>query len=153
MKHFGRRSWSPTRVKTRDEHDSKWPEDRSVNMQIFRDSTKKRRSLDSKIQALTAKKTTSKAHMQVHTNKGSREKKAWRKPGPNRAETGLRRPAWADRLSPFRARFGVPFDLAASRAICSPLAESHKEIHSSSIAEEQRREGHHSGEERVEMVD
>jgi hypothetical protein len=33
------------------------------------------------------------------------------------------------------------------------LAESHKEIDSSSAAEEQRREGHRSGEERVEMVD
>jgi hypothetical protein len=91
--------------------------------------------------------------MQVHTNKESREKQAWRKPGPNRAETGLGRPAWADRPSPSQARFGTPFDLAASRAIYSPLSESHEDIHSSSTAEEQRREGHRSGEERVEMVD
>jgi hypothetical protein len=109
--------------------------------------------MDSKIQALTAKETTSKAHMQVHKNKGSCEKQAWRKIGPNRAETGLGRPAWADRPSPFWARFGAPFDLATSRAIYSPLAESHEEIHSSSAAEEQRREGHRSVEERVEMVD
>jgi hypothetical protein len=33
------------------------------------------------------------------------------------------------------------------------MTESHREIHSSSAAEEQRREGHSSGEERVEMVD
>jgi hypothetical protein len=91
--HFGRRSWSPTSVKTRDEHDSKWPEDRSVNVQVFRDSTRKRQSLRSKIQALTVKETTSKVHMQVHTNKGSHEKQPGRKPGPNRAETGLGRPA------------------------------------------------------------
>jgi hypothetical protein len=58
-------------------------------MQIFRDSTRKWRGLDSKIQALTVKETTSKAHMQVHTKKESREKK----PGSNRAETGLGRPA------------------------------------------------------------
>jgi hypothetical protein len=122
-------------------------------MQIFRDSTRKWRSLDSKIQALTAKETTSKAHMQVHTNKESCEKQAWRKPGPKRAKAGLVQLAWADRPSPFRARFDTPFDLAASRAIYSPLVESHKEIHSSSTAEEQRREGHRSGEERVEMVD
>jgi hypothetical protein len=122
-------------------------------MQIFRDSTRKQRSLDSKIQALTAKKTTSKAHMKLHTNKESREKQAWRKPRPNRAEMGLGRPTWADRPSPIRARFDAPFDLAVSRAIYSPLAESHKVRHSSSAAEEQRREGHHSGEERVEMVD
>jgi hypothetical protein len=107
-------------------------------MQIFRDSTRKRRSLDSKIQALTAKETTSKAHMQVHTNKESREKQAWRKSVPNWAETGLGQPAWADRPSPFQTRFGAPFDLAASRAIYAPLVESHGGIHSSSAAKEQK---------------
>jgi hypothetical protein len=113
----------------------------------------KRRSLDRKIQALTVKETTSKAHMQVHTNKESCEKQSGKKPGPNRAETSLARPAWADWPSPSQARFGAPFDLAASRAIYSPLAEIHAETHSSSAAEEQRREGHHPREERVEMVD
>jgi hypothetical protein len=120
VKHFTRRSWSPTRVKTCDEHDSKWPEDWSINMQIFRDSTRKQRSLDSNIQALTVKETTSKAHIQVATGEETG------------AETGLGRPAWADRPSPFRARFDTPFDLVASRAIYSPLAESHVKIHSSS---------------------
>jgi hypothetical protein len=95
------------------------------------------------IQALTVKETTSKAHMQVHTNEESREKQPGRKLGPN----------WADRPSPFRARFGTPFDLAVIQTIYSPPAKSHTEIHSSSTAEEQRREEHHSGEERVEMVD
>jgi hypothetical protein len=122
-------------------------------MQIFRDSTRKRRSMDSKFQALTVKETMSKAHMQVHTNKESREKQPGKKPGPNRAETGLRLPTWADRPSPFWTRFGAPFDLAASRAIYNPLAESHTEIHSQSAAEEQRREGYHPREERVKMVD
>jgi hypothetical protein len=65
----------------------------------------------------------------------------------------LGRPAWADRPSPSQAQFGAPFDLASSQAIYSPLAESHEEGHLSSAAEEQRREGHRSGEERVEMVD
>jgi hypothetical protein len=46
-----------------------------------------------------------------------------------------------------------PFDLAAIRAIYSVEAESHASIHSSSPTEEQRREGHHLGEERVELVD
>jgi hypothetical protein len=64
-----------------------------------------------RIQALTVKKTTSKAHMQVHTNKGSREKQPGRKLGLNRAEMGLGRPAWADRPSPLRGRFGAPFAL------------------------------------------
>jgi hypothetical protein len=46
-----------------------------------------------------------------------------------------------------------PFDLGAYQAIYSPLTESHTTIHLSSAVEEQRREGHRSGEERVEMVD
>jgi hypothetical protein len=54
-----------------------------------------------RIQALIVKETTSKAHMQVHTNKRSREKQPGRKPGLNRAELGLGRPAWADRPSLF----------------------------------------------------
>jgi hypothetical protein len=45
------------------------------------------------------------------------------------------------------------FDLAAIRAIYSPEVESYASFNSSSVAEEQRREGHHPGEERVELVD
>jgi hypothetical protein len=45
-----------------------------------------------------------------------------------------------------------PFDPAAIRTIYSPLAESHASTHSSFIVEEQRREGHHSKEERVKLV-
>jgi hypothetical protein len=62
-----------------------------------------------RIQALTVKETTSKAHMQVHTNKGSRENQPGRKPGPNRAKMGLGQPAWADWPSPLQARFASPF--------------------------------------------
>jgi hypothetical protein len=72
-----------------------------------------------RIQALTMKETTSKAHMQVHTNKETREKQPGRKQGPNRA--------WADRPSPFRARFGTPFDLPVLRTIYSAPAKSHEE--------------------------
>jgi hypothetical protein len=46
-----------------------------------------------RIQALTVKETTSKAHMQVHTNKESCKTQPRRKPGPNQAEMGLGRPA------------------------------------------------------------
>jgi hypothetical protein len=84
------------------------------------------------IQALTVKETMSKAHMQVHTNGESREKQLGRKPGPNWAETGLGRSAQVGRSSPFRARFGTPFDLASIQTIYSPLAKSHTSIHSSS---------------------
>jgi hypothetical protein len=47
----------------------------------------------------------------------------------------------------------LPFDLAAIRAIYSPGVKSHASINSSSAAEVQKREGHHLGEERVELVD
>jgi hypothetical protein len=62
-----------------------------------------------RIRALTVKEMTSKAHTQVYTNKGSREKQQGRKLGPNRAEMGLGRPAWADRPSPLWAQFATPF--------------------------------------------
>jgi hypothetical protein len=46
-----------------------------------------------------------------------------------------------------------PFDLAAIQAIYSPEARRHASTHSPFATEEQRREGHHLGEERVELVD
>jgi hypothetical protein len=54
------------------------------------------------------------------------------------AEVG---PGWstqAGRPSPLRGPVAPPFDLAASRAIYSPLTEGHRKIDSSSAAEEQR---------------
>jgi hypothetical protein len=47
----------------------------------------------------------------------------------------------------------APFYLAAIRNIYSLEAKSHASIHLSSAAEEQRREGHHLEEDRVELVD
>jgi hypothetical protein len=47
----------------------------------------------------------------------------------------------------------LSFALATNRAIYSLVAESHGGLNSSSAAEEQRREGHHLGEERVKLVD
>jgi hypothetical protein len=69
---------------------------------------------------------------------------AWMGPG---------RPAQAGRPSPVQGPFVPSFSLAAFRAIYSPLTESHASFNSSSAAEEQRREGHHPREERVELVD
>jgi hypothetical protein len=69
----------------------------------------------------------------------------WAEMGPGRsAQAG--RPAYSGAQSP-------PFDLAAIRTIYSLEARSHTSIHSSSAAEEQRREGHHLGDERVKLVD
>jgi hypothetical protein len=80
-----------------------------------------------RIQALTVKKTMSKAHMQVHTNKGSREKQPGRKSGPNRAEMGLGRPAWAERPSPLWGRFVAPFALVVCLFIASAAVGRHIE--------------------------
>jgi hypothetical protein len=70
----------------------------------------------------------------------------------NWVEVGPGRSAQAGRPSPFWGPAASPFDLAAIRAIYSLGVENHTSIHSSSAAEEQRREGHHLGEERVELV-
>jgi hypothetical protein len=80
-----------------------------------------------RIQALTVKETTSKNHMQVHTNKESCEKQPGRKLGPNRAKTGLGRSAWADQPSPLRALFGAPFALGVRLFIASSSACRHIE--------------------------
>jgi hypothetical protein len=69
---------------------------------------------------------------------------AWMGPG---------RPAQAGRPSTVQGPFAPSFALAAIQAIYSPLTKSHASYNSSSAAEEQRREGHHLGEERVELVD
>jgi hypothetical protein len=74
----------------------------------------------------------------------------------NWAGMGPGRSAQAGRPSPFQGPVASPFNLAAIRAIYSPGVESHASTHSSSADEEQRREGHHLGEEvplaRPEMV-
>jgi hypothetical protein len=57
--------------------------------------------------------------------------------------------AQASRSSPLWGPVVPRFDLAAIR---SPEAKSHTSTHSSSTAEEQQREGHLLGEERVELV-
>jgi hypothetical protein len=88
------------------------------------------------------------AHMQK--GKGSRRLRnrhrvkdatGWAEVGPGWPAQPISRPSQA------------PFDLAAIRTIYSPEAKSHTSIHSSSAAEERRREGHRLGEERVELVD
>jgi hypothetical protein len=71
----------------------------------------------------------------------------------NWAWMGPGRSAQAGWPSQVQGPFSPSFDLAAIRAIYSPEVESHASINLSSVAEEQRREGHHPGEERVELVD
>jgi hypothetical protein len=76
----------------------------------------------------------------------AREARNWAWMGPGR-------PAQAGQPSLVQGPIPPSFDLATIRAIYSPRVESHTSINSSSAAEEQRREGHHPGEERVELVD
>jgi hypothetical protein len=75
-----------------------------------------------RIQAFTVKETMSKAHMQVHTNKESREKQL----GGNWGQTGPKW-AWADRPSPLRARFGAPFSIGVRLFIASSSVRRHIE--------------------------
>jgi hypothetical protein len=64
----------------------------------------------------------------------AKETADWAEVGPGRsAQDGRPRPA-----QPTSRPSRPPFDLGASQAIYSPLTESHRSIHSSSTAVEQR---------------
>jgi hypothetical protein len=80
-----------------------------------------------RIQVLTVKKTMSKAHMQVHTNKKSCEKQQGRHTDPNRPRKGLGRPAQSDRPRGLLARFGAPFALGVRLFIASATVGLHIE--------------------------
>jgi hypothetical protein len=91
----------------------------------------------------------SRAHMQL----GEDSKRLGKQHQAKESRAG---PKWAQdgRPSPLRGPVAPPpFDLAAIQAIYSLEARRHASIHSPSTAEEQRREGHHLGEKRVELVD
>jgi hypothetical protein len=78
-------------------------------------------------QTLTVKETTSKAPMQVHTNKESCEKQPGRNTGPNRPRKGLGRPACSDRPKGLFARFATPFALGVRLFIASAAVGRHIE--------------------------
>jgi hypothetical protein len=73
------------------------------------------------------KETTSKAHMQVHTNKESCKKQPGRNTGPNRPRKGMGRSAKSDRPRGFLARFATPFALGISLFIASSPVNRHIE--------------------------
>jgi hypothetical protein len=98
-------------------------------------------------------KLTSRAYMQKEEGSMKQGNQHRAKEASGWAWMGPGRPAQADRPSPVQGPVMLPFSLAANRAIYSTLTESHRWYNSSSTAEEQRREGHHLGEERVELVD
>jgi hypothetical protein len=76
--------------------------------------------------------------MQKGEGSGRLKKQHRAKEATNWAEMGPGQSAQAGQPSPFRGPVGPPFDVDASRAIYSPLTESHASINSSSAAEEQR---------------
>jgi hypothetical protein len=78
-----------------------------------------------RIQALTVKETTSKAHMQVHTNKESCNKQPGRNTGPNQPRKGLGRPDCSDRPRGLLARFATPFALGVRLFIASTAVGRH----------------------------
>jgi hypothetical protein len=69
------------------------------------------------------KETTSKAHMQVHTNKESCKKQPRRKPGPNQAKMGLGRPA-----QPTPGPVRCPFALGVRLFIASASVHHNEQI-------------------------
>jgi hypothetical protein len=86
-------------------------------------------------------------HMQKGEGSRRLRKQQQAKQAVEWAEVGPGRPA-----QPISKPSRPPFDLATIRTIYIPEAKSHASTHSSSAAEEQRREAHHLGEERVELV-
>jgi hypothetical protein len=148
------RPWSLVQVMQWSKLASKKPRDLTREDDKLRGpSRKSAESCGTRSLVQLGEKLTTRAHMQK--GEGSRRLGNWHhaKEAGNWAEVGPGRSAQAGRFSPFRGPVTSPFDLATIRAIYSPGVESHASIHLSSAAEEQRREGHHLVEERVELVD
>jgi hypothetical protein len=127
------RPWSPVQVKQWSEHDSKKPKDPTREEGKLRGpSQKSAESCETRSFVQFGEKLTTRAHMQK--GEGSRRlgKQHRVKEATNWAEMGPGRPA-----QPVRGPV-APFNLGASRAIYSPLTESHASTNSSSAAEEQR---------------
>jgi hypothetical protein len=80
-----------------------------------------------RIRALTVNETTSKAHMQVHTNKELCKKQTGRNMSPNQPRKGLGRSAQSDRPRGLLARFATPFALGVCLFIASAAVGRHIE--------------------------
>jgi hypothetical protein len=148
------RPWSPVQVMQWSKLDSKKLRDLTREDDKLRGPSRK--SAEScRIRSFVqlGEKLTTRAHMQKGEGSRRLRNRYHAKEAGNWAEVGPGRSAQAGRPSPFRGPVASPFDLAAIWAIYSPGVESHASIHSSSAADEQRREGHHLGKESVELVD
>jgi hypothetical protein len=121
------------------QHDSKKPRDQAREDDKFQGPSQKSvESCGTRSFVQLGEKLTTRAHMQK--GEGSRRlgNQHRAKEATNWAEMGPGRSAQADRHSPFRGPVGPTFDLDASRAIYSPMTESHASINLSSATEEQR---------------
>jgi hypothetical protein len=154
IKHLVTRPWSPIQVMQWSKLDSKKPRDQArEDYKLWEPTQKSAESCGTRSYVQLKEKLTTRAHIQK--GEGSRRlgNRQRAKEAGNWAGMGPVRLAQAGRPGPFQGPVASPFDLAAIRAIYSPRVESHASTHSLSAAEEQRREGHHLGEERVELVD
>jgi hypothetical protein len=148
IKHLVRRSCSPIQVKIRSEHDSKCPEDWIVKAENSDDLNRKCWSLRNK---------------EPYPNRGENDTKGSHAEGWKFQKTHEVSPTkevvnwagWAQAgwPSPLQGPFAAPFDLDDPQTIYGTHAKIHTSYHSSFAAEEQRREGHHSAKEMVEIVD
>jgi hypothetical protein len=135
IKHLVTRPWSPVQVMQWSKLDSKKPRDQIREDDKLRGPIQNSdESCGTRSYVQFGEKLTTRAHMQKGGKdlEDSGDDVTWR-----RQATGP----------------SSPFDLATNRAIYSPGVKSHASINLSSAAEEQRREGHHPEDERVELVD
>jgi hypothetical protein len=133
------RPWSPVQVKQWSEHNSKKPKDQAREDDKLRGpSQKSAESCETRSFVQFGEKLTTRAHMQKEGGYRRLGKQHRAKEATNWAEVGPGRSAQAGWPSPFWGPVSSPLDLVASRAIYSPLTESHASINSSFSAEEQR---------------
>jgi hypothetical protein len=149
IKHLVTRPWSLVQIMQWSKLDSKKPRDQTREDDKLRGPIQKSvEPCGTRSYVQLGEKLTTRDHMQK--GEGSRRLGNQRhaKEAGNWAGVGPGQPAHSRAQSP-----PTPLDIAAIRAIYSPGVKSHASINLSSATEEQRREGHHPGEERVELVD
>jgi hypothetical protein len=128
------RPWSPIQVKQWRERDSRKPKDPTREDGKLRGpSLKSVESCETRSFVQFREKLTTRAHVQkgegsrrLRNQRRAKEATKWAEMGPGRPAQPVSRPS------------RPPFDLGASRAIYSPLTESHTSTNSSSAVEEQR---------------
>jgi hypothetical protein len=152
IKHLVTRPWSPVQVMQWSILDSKKPRDQTrEDDKLWGPIQKSAESCGTRSYVQLGEKLTTRAHMQRGEPTPHERGRQLGLVGPRPVGPG--RSAQAGRPSPVQGPFASPFDLAANQTIYSPGVKSHASINSSSAAEEQRSEGHHPREERVELVD